>query len=165
MAALYEHNLLGSKICMVNANFNIPFLSGDGNISLYESGIILLDEHGNEKYMIEIDQFDIKYEKFINVRNLKYISNIKINRHIVDKRYRHIKNILKRVNGNFYGKCIISINNVGDIILLDNQFFKYRNFYEKILALKDGNNPLNVSNTSSKNSIFEFLKSKFFKKY
>ncbi len=165
MAALYEHNLLGSKICMVNANFNIPFLSGDGNISLYESGIILLDEHGNEKYMIELEQLDIKYEKFINVRNLKYISNIKINRHTIDKRYRHIKNVLKRVNGNFYGKCTISISSVGDIILLDNQFFKYRSFYEKILSLKDGNSPLNISKTSSKNSILEFLKSKFFTRH
>ena len=76
MTTLYEHNILGSKISMISAIFNIPFLVGEGTICLYEQGITLLDKNGNEKYIIGLDELVISYESFVNTRNLKYISNI-----------------------------------------------------------------------------------------
>lgn len=161
MATLYEHKILGSKISMVNANFNIPFLSGDGNICLYESGITLLDENGNEKYIIELNEFKMKYEKFINIRNLKYTSKASIFTKNVGRKCRNIKNVFKRVKGNFYGKFVITIPEVGDIVLLDNRSFKYKHFYEKINSLKFGISPLDILTDVKENPIIKFLKSKF----
>ncbi len=161
MTTLYEHKILGSKISMVNANFNIPFLSGNGNICLYESGITLLDENGSEKYIIELNEFKMKYEKFINVRNLKYTSKANIFTKNIGRQCRNTKHVFKRVNGNFYGKFVITVPEVGDIVLLDNRSFKYKHFYEKINSLKFGINPLDISNDVKENPIIKFLKSKF----
>ena len=161
MATLYEHNVLGSKISMISANFNIPFLSGKGCICLYELGITLLDENGDEKYIIELNEFKIDYERFINIRNLKYTRKAIIFNDYLGKNLRNIKNVLKRVKGNFYGKLSIQIPEVGDIILFDNQSFKYKHFYEKINSLKNGINPLTISQDNSKKSILDFIKSKF----
>lgn len=163
MTTLYEHKILGSKISMVNANFNIPFLNGNGNICLYELGITLVDEHGTEKYIIELNEFDIKYEKFINVRNFKYIFKATIFTKDIGRRCRDVKNNFKRVNGNYYGRFIITIPKLGDIILLDNRSMKYKDFYEKINSLKIGINPLEVTNTIKENPFIKFLKSKIFK--
>lgn len=163
MTTLYEHKLLGSKISMVNANFNIPFLSGNGNICLYELGITLVDEYGTEKYIIELNEFNIKYEKFINIRNFKYIFKATIFTKDVGKQCRDVKNNFKRVKGNYYGKFIITIPELGDIVLLDNRSMKYRDFYEKISSLKCGINPLEVKNDVKENSLIKFLKTKIFK--
>ena len=140
MTTLYEHVVLGDKISMVSANFNIPFLSGDGNICLYENGVSLVDEFGNE-------------------RNLKRYDNLKLKTTIVRRRF--FKNRTKRIKGNYYGKLIIEIAEIGSVELFDNQFFKYKKFYEKIISLKDGNSPLKIHKSNERNSIFKFLKSKF----
>ncbi len=159
MTTLYEHVVLGDKISMVSANFNIPFLSGDGNICLYENGVSLVDEFGNEKYIIELNDLNINYEEFINVRNLKRYDNLKLKITIVRRRF--FKNRTKRIKGNYYGKLIIEIAEIGSVELFDNQFFKYKKFYEKIISLKDGNSPLKIHKSNERNSIFKFLKSKF----
>lgn len=161
MTTLYEHKLLGSKISVVSANFNIPFLTGEGNICLFEEGIILLDEHGNEQYTIPLSDFDLSYEKFINLRKLRYIENI----NNISKNFKENFNsnkAYKKVNGNYYGKLVITIHKVGDIELFDNQSFKYKKFYSQINALKEGNNPLNIYKKNKKKSFLEFLKSRIF---
>lgn len=146
---------------MVNANFNIPFLNGNGNICLYELGITLVDEHGTEKYIIELNEFNVKYEKFINIRNIKYTFRATIFTKGIGKKCKNIKNNFKRVKGNYYGKFIITIPKLGDIILLDNRSMKYRDFYEKINSLKFGINPLEITTNVKGNSFIRFLKSKF----
>lgn len=142
MTTLYEHNLLGSKISMIRSNFNIPFLVGEGNICLYEQGITLLDENGNEKYIIGLEEFEISYDLFINTRKLKYLPKAKVSTYDIGYKCRNITRMFKRVNGSFYGKLIITIPQLGSIELLDNQSFKYRKFYNTIDDLKTGINPL-----------------------
>ena len=90
MTTLYEHNILGSKISMISAIFNIPFLVGEGTICLYEQGITLLDKNGNEKYIIGLDELVISYESFVNTRNLKYISNIKFFTYDISSKFRNL---------------------------------------------------------------------------
>lgn len=161
MTTLYEHSLLGSKIFMVSADFNIPFLTGDGSICLYESGITLLDSDGDEKYIVEINGFSVKYEKFINVRSLKYLSSNKIFLKNSRLNFKIVKPLYKRVKGIFYGKFVISIPQIGDVVLLDNKSFKYKSFYEKIQSLKRGINPLYNRDLPKKNKIREIFKFKF----
>lgn len=164
MTTLYEHKLLGSKISIVSAVFNIPFLTGDGSICLYESGIVLLDEHGNEKYTIQLDEFYINYEKFINIRNLRYISNVQFIDKNKDKMYKNFKSKYRKVKGNYYGKLLITIPKVGSIVLYDNQSFKYKRFYLQVKSLRLGDNPLDISKNSIKKAFKKFLKLKIFSK-
>ncbi len=161
MTTLYEHKLLGSKIYMISANFNIPFLNGDGNICLYEFGITLLDKDGNEKYILELNGFEVEYEKFINIRNLKYLDRAKVFLKNINSAHVKMKNLPKCINKVFYGKLIIFIPQVGDIVLFDNQSLKYRNFYDKIQLLKNGINPLYNSNNTKKSNIMNIFKLKF----
>lgn len=160
MTTLYEHKILGSKISMVSATFNIPFLNGDGNICLYEQGVTFLDSNGIEKYIVGLEELKIKYEKFINIRNLRYISKATIFTKDIGIKCRNVKNVFKRVKGNYYGEFVIKIADLDEIVLLDNRSFKYKNFYEKINSLKAGVNPLKVSKKNNENLFVKFLKSK-----
>jgi len=142
LTTLYEHNILGSKISMISAIFNIPFLVGEGTICLYEQGITLLDKNGNEKYIIGLDELVISYESFVNTRNLKYISNIKFFTYDISSKFRNLNKKLKHVNGSYYGKMVITISEIGEVELFDNQSFKYRKFYNLVNDLKNGISPL-----------------------
>ena len=164
MTTLYEHKLFGSKISMVSAIFNIPFLTGEGSICLYESGIILYDEEGNEKYTIQLNEFNIEYDKFVNIRNLRYVTNVKFITQKLNKKYMYYCYKYKKVKGNYYGKLIITIPNIGCITLFDNQSFKYERFYLQIVSVKQGHNPLKIKKSSMKKSVIKFLKHKIFSK-
>ncbi len=154
LTTLYEHQVLGNKISIANATFNMPFLMGKGIICLYEHGITLIDSDGNEKYMIEFDGFETKYESFINMKSMKCLDNVNFNI-ASNSKYRGVKDIFKRVKGNFYGKFTIMIPDLGDIEFLDNHTFKYRDIYRKINSLKKGINPL--ENHEEKRSLFSKL--------
>lgn len=145
---------------MVNAIFNMPFLSGHGNICLYEQGVTFLDNDGIEKYIVGLEELNINYEKFVNIRNLKYISKVTIFTDDIGSKCRCIKNVFKRVKGNYYGKFSIKIADLDEIVLLDNRSLKYRDFYEKIISLKAGVNPLKSLNKPKENLFVKFLKSK-----
>lgn len=142
MTTLYEHQILGDKIAVVNARFNIPFLVGEGYICLHEKGIILVDESGEEKYIIEFDGFEARYDSFVNTKKIRCTSEDNLCIKNSNLKSRNIKKIFKRVNGCFYGKLIITIPDLGDIELLDNHLLKYKDLYKKMEALKKGVNPL-----------------------
>lgn len=157
MTTLYEHKSLGSRVCMVNAIFNIPFLTGYGTINLYEKGLTFLDNEGVEKYIVSLEDLNISYERFVNIRNLKYISKATIFTRDAGLKCRGIKSVFKRVKGSYYGKLTIKIDELDEIILLDNRALKYKEFYEKINSLRFGKNPLILS---KKYSFIKFLKYK-----
>lgn len=146
MTTLYEHQVLGDKIVVVNAKFNIPFLVGEGYICLYREGIALIDESGEEKYIIEFNGFEVRYDSFVNTKKIKYISKDKVYIKNSKIEVRNVKKLCKRVNGGYYGKLIITIPNLGDIELFDNHLLKYRDLYVKIEALKKGENPIEIYN-------------------
>lgn len=159
MTTLYEHNILGSKISMISTVFNIPFLFGEGMICLYEQGVTFSDENGDEKYIIGLDELVIFYETFVNIRNLKYIPNVKIFMSGVSVKF---NKRLRRVKGSYYGKMVINIDKIGRIELLDNQSFKYRKFYNLVNDLKNGISPLNNLEKQKETFLSKLFKYKLF---
>ncbi|BAK80977.1 hypothetical protein [Candidatus Arthromitus sp. SFB-rat-Yit] len=162
MTTLYEHNILGSKISMISTTFNIPFLFGEGTICLYEQGVTFSDENGDEKYIIGLDELVIFYETFVNIRNLKYIPNVKIFTSGVSFKFKNLNKRLRYVKGSYYGKMVINIDKIGKIELLDNQSFKYRKFYNIVNDLKNGISPLNNLEKQKETFLSKLFKYKLF---
>ena len=60
----------------------------------------------------------------------------------ISSKFRNLNKKLKHVNGSYYGKMVITISEIGEVELFDNQSFKYRKFYNLVNDLKNGISPL-----------------------